>query len=162
MKALPDYLFHRILLAHFAATCSMSGVIWVVQLVIYPQFSTVGAEAFPAYHRHYTELITLIVGPLMLIELAAAFLIFLKLRLTPRHSGVAATGLGAVILLWLITAFVQVPVHEQLGTTYNEELARHLVLGNWLRTLLWTLRIPLAWSFLAKAKLRPPRASPGQ
>jgi hypothetical protein len=64
MRLLPETVFRRILLAHFAATCAMAGVIWIVQLVIYPQFSHVGAEAFPPYHAQYTGLVTLVVGPL--------------------------------------------------------------------------------------------------
>ncbi len=150
MKALPPPLFRRILLAHFASTCAMAGVIWIVQLVIYPQFADVGAEAFPAYHRHYTDLITLVVGPLMLVELATAILIFLQLRLAPRLRHFAAAGLAAVLLLWLVTALVQVPAHDRLAAAYTNELARSLVFGNWVRTALWTIRVPIAWSLLGK------------
>ena len=150
MKPLPDSLFRQILIAHFAATCAMAGVIWIVQLVIYPQFADVGAEAFPAYHRHYTDLITLIVGPLMLVELVTAIFLFVQLCRIPRLRHVAAVGLAAVLLLWLVTALVQVPAHDRLAAAYTDDLARSLVFGNWVRTALWTIRVPLAWSLLGK------------
>jgi hypothetical protein len=150
MRLLPETVFRRILLAHFAATCAMAGVIWIVQLVIYPQFSHVGAEAFPPYHAQYTGLVTLVVGPLMIVEIATATLIFLQLRSVPVFRHIALAGLAGVFLLWLITALVQVPAHEQLGTAYTDEQARHLVLSNWPRTLLWTLRIPLAWVLISR------------
>jgi uncharacterized membrane protein len=150
MRPLPDSVFRQILLAQFAATCAMAGVIWIVQLVIYPQFSHVGAEAFPPYHAQYTGLVTLVVGPLMIVEIVTATLIFLQLRRSPISGPLAMAGLAAVLLLWLITALVQVPAHEQLGTAYTDETARHLVLSNWTRTLLWTLRIPLAWILISR------------
>jgi len=148
MKPLPDSLFRQILIAHFAATCAMAGVIWIVQLVIYPQFADVGAEAFPAYHRHYTDLITLIVGPLMLVELVTAIFIVAKLRTTPGMRIFAISGLATVALLWIITAVVQVPAHERLAAGLDRTLIDSLVLGNWVRTALWTIRVPLAWGML--------------
>jgi|GEM_PF-3772102 hypothetical protein len=83
MRPLPETVFRHLLLAHFAATCAMTGVIWVVQLVIYPQFSTLGAEVFPRYHAQYTGLVTLVVGPLMILEIVTATLIFLQRQLCP-------------------------------------------------------------------------------
>lgn len=150
MKLLPESAFRQILLAHFAATCAMAGVIWIVQLVIYPQFSHVGAEAFPPYHAQYTGLVTFVVGPLMIVEIVTATIIFLQLRSGHAFCHPALAGLAAVLLLWIITALVQVPAHEQLGTAYTDEQARHLVLTNWPRTLLWTLRIPLAWVLISR------------
>jgi uncharacterized membrane protein len=150
MKLLPESAFRQILLAHFAATCAMAGVIWIVQLVIYPQFSHVGAEVFPPFHAQYTGLVTLVVGPLMIVEIVTATLIFLQLRSVPVSRHLALAGLATVLLLWVITALVQVPAHEQIGTAYTDEQARHLVLTNWPRTLLWTLRIPLAWVLISR------------
>ncbi len=148
MKALPESLSRRIVIAHFASTCAMAGVIWTVQLVIYPQFADVGAEAFPAYHRHYTELITLVVGPLMLIELVTALLLAAHLHNTPELRLFAIAGLVTVALLWIITATVQVPAHERLAAGFDQTVIGSLVLGNWMRTALWTIRVPIAWAIL--------------
>jgi uncharacterized membrane protein len=149
MKPLPDFLIRQILIVHFGATCAMAGVIWIVQLVIYPQFADVGAEAFPAYHRHYTDLVTLVVGPLMLVEIVTAIFIVAKWRTTPRLDIFATAGLATVLLLWIITALVQVPAHERLADGPDTALVGSLVAGNWVRTALWTVRVPIAWVILA-------------
>ena len=57
-----------VFLAQLLATGVMIGVIWVVQLVHYPLFASVGANEFVAYHREHVRLITFIVGPAMLID----------------------------------------------------------------------------------------------
>lgn len=126
----------------------MAGVIWLVQLVIYPQFRQVGAEAFPLYHQHYTGLVTLVVGPLMLIELVSALVIVAQWHHRPSRRLFAWTGLAVVLLLWLVTVLVQVPLHQQLATGFQETLADSLVLGNWIRTVLWTIRVAIAWAIL--------------
>jgi hypothetical protein len=57
---------------HLAVTWALIGLIWLVQVVIYPQFGAVGRLEFGAYHADYTRRISWIVGPLMVAELGSA------------------------------------------------------------------------------------------
>ena len=66
-------------LAHLGTTLLMVGVIWIVQVVHYPLFSGVGTDGWAAYEAAHQSRITLIVGPLMLAELATAvWLVFAR------------------------------------------------------------------------------------
>jgi hypothetical protein len=59
-----------LVLLHAAATLFMCGVIAMVQIVHYPLFNMVGRDQFAAYENAHTNLITLVVGPAMLLEAA--------------------------------------------------------------------------------------------
>ncbi|MGI9470789.1 MAG: hypothetical protein ACR2NZ_04615, partial [Rubripirellula sp.] len=52
----------------------------------------------------------------------------------------AITGLVLIVLIWLSTAFLQVPCHQQLSNGFDEAAYRRLVSSNWIRTALWTAR----------------------
>ena len=135
MPAWPTAALH----ANLAAAWFMAGLIWLVQVVHYPQFADVGTDAWPAYHRRHLRAITPIVGTAMLIELVTTGLLVYR-----RPPGVPAwlawAGLGLVILLWLSTALVQVPAHDRLGRGWDDAAHRRLVLTNWFRTAAWTAR----------------------
>jgi len=45
-------------------------LIWLVQLIIYPSFRYMSPEQLAIWHPKYTTLITLVVGPLMLAQVA--------------------------------------------------------------------------------------------
>lgn len=131
-----------ILLIQLIASCGMLGVIWFVQLITYPQFAEIGETEFVDYHQHYSNRVTLIVAPLMLIELGTAFLIIVHFWKSPLFV-LALVGLLIVITLWGLTAFVQVPQHTRLSYGYSIETIRELVRGNWARTILWSLKVVL-------------------
>ena len=126
-------------LVHLGATLLMVGVIWVIQVVHYPLFSGVGAEGWAAYEAAHQSRITLIVGPLMLAELATAvWLVAARPAALPAWAPLAGVVLVGVI--WLSTAFVQVPLHSALGGAFDADAHGRLVATNWIRTLAWTLR----------------------
>ncbi|MEO0512738.1 MAG: hypothetical protein AAF108_07560 [Planctomycetota bacterium] len=127
-----------LLLTHALATCFMVGLIWFVQVVHYPLFSSAGAmnpADYRAYHDRHTRLTTLVVGPAMLVEaLAAAALVLQK------PSPLRLTALALLLGCWLSTALVSVPLHQKLITGYDPATAHQLVHTNWPRTILWTAR----------------------
>lgn len=124
----------------------MTGVIWMVQLVTYPQFLDVPAAAFPEFHGRYTKRITLVVMPLMLLELGLSLFAAWHFRETDLQWLMAA-GAAMTVALWLITFLVQVPQHEKLSTGYSAPVIRALIVGNWLRTVLWTTRsVLVGWA----------------
>ena len=61
----------------------------------------------------------------------------------PVHWG-AIIGLALVTLIWLSTALLQVPCHEDLSNGFDTEIHRRLVATNWIRTVAWSLRSLLA------------------
>ena len=54
------------------ATAGMVGIIWFVQVVHYPLFTSVGRDAFVAYELRNTNLTSFVVGPFMAAEGATA------------------------------------------------------------------------------------------
>lgn len=134
----------------------MTGVIWFVQVVTYPQFAQVGAEHFVLYHESYTRLVTWIVAPLMFLELGTAVGSVILLRGTPAGRSLTA-GLLILIGLWMMTALVQVPQHERLAEGFDPEVTAALVVGNWWRTIGWSLRTLLLGGVLLQhaSKHRP-------
>jgi hypothetical protein len=134
------------MLAHFAVTCALVGLIWTIQIVQYPLFDRVGREAFPTWHAAYTAAITWVVAPLMLAELASALWL---LGVVGYREPLFLASLLPLALVWMATAFVQVPLHGRLARGFDAASHRRLVRSNWLRTSAWTLRAGLLHSLLA-------------
>ena len=131
-----------LLAVHAAATWTMVGVIWFVQLVHYPLLGGPGRAADPgfvAYQRENTRRTSWVVVLPMLIEALTA----IALAVAP-PAGVsraaAWAGLALVAVIWLSTALLQVPRHGRLERGYDAVAHRGLVATNWLRTLAWSVR----------------------
>ena len=133
-------------------TFAMTGLIWLIQLVHYPLFVKVGADQFVAYEIAHSRQITPIVMPLMFAELLAS----LWLAWKPSAAGAFVAPqtvwviLAVMVLaIWLSTAVLQVPLHNQLEKGVDENAVRRLVSTNWIRTILWSARsIGLMWILL--------------
>ncbi len=118
---------------------ALVAVIWTVQLLIYPNFRFVEKSSFQKFHQFHTERITLIVGPLMLVEAFSATYLCLQIQTSFWFLNLLSIG-----ILWALTAFVSVPIHNRLAQRetaefLEPEIAR-LIRTNWLRTLLWSIR----------------------
>ena len=135
-----------LLAAHAFVTLFMTGLIWFVQLVHYPLFGRVGETDFAAYEAQHTRRTGLLVGGPMLLELGLAAV----LAWSP--GGTAAwCGLGLLGIIWLSTAVSQVPMHRRLEKGFDQAVHRRLVVGNWIRTIAWSIRGVLAILMLATA-----------
>ena len=130
-----------LLLTHVAATLTMFGVIWMVQLVHYPLFRHVGAADYETYQAEHMRRITWIVGPAMTLELGTAVALVVAPGGVPVWQ--ARVGLGLVVFIWATTGLVQVPLHTRLTDGFDATAHRRLVRTNWLRTGAWTLRAAL-------------------
>jgi hypothetical protein len=119
-----------------ACSLLMTGLIWLIQLVHYPSFHFVHPERFQEFHLHHSNRITFIVAPLMGLELVTAVL----LALERGDSYAWWFNLLGVVLIWGCTAFLSVPLHNQLANGYDYEKVNALVVTNWARTLIWTMR----------------------
>ncbi len=136
----------QLLIVHAAATWAMAGVIWVVQLTLYPSFHALGGIAavdFGAAMARHQRGISWFVLPVMLVELASAGLLL----------GQPLGWLGAVLLaaVWAVTFFFEVPRHQRLLIGYDHRAVAGLVRDNWWRTLGWSARAALATWWLWRA-----------
>jgi hypothetical protein len=133
-----------ILILQVISCAFMVGLIWVIQILHYPMFCYVAKEQFAKFHEFHSKRITIIVLPLMLFELATANLLSFHLP----QSWPIMTNLLALILIWLSTFFISVPLHKSISTSMNLKVIERLVLTNWIRTLLWSLRLVLLTYFV--------------
>ncbi len=126
-------------LIHFTSCCMLVSLIWVIQILHYPFFSFVSDLDFKKAMKFHTSRITLIVAPLMLVELFSGFflLIFYKFNL------MFMISFAFILLIWLGTFFVSVPLHSKLEIQKNDNIIQKLVSTNWPRTIFWTCRFVL-------------------
>jgi len=139
-----------LLLTNLVATWYMVGLIWMVQMVHYHMFDRVGKDVFSQYAAEHSRLITPIVGVPMLIEIASAAALMVLVP-TGVSRWLMIVGFVIVCLIWLSTAFVQVPCHTVLASGFDQAAYRRLVDTNWIRTVLWSVRGVLM--MLATARL---------
>lgn len=143
-----------VLLANSASTWFLTGLIWTIQVVHYPLFAKVGRANFVDYESFHTRLITLVVGPAMLIELLASMaMLMVRPRCVPLWT--AWLGLAMLAGIWISTATVQVPMHAVLSKGFDDSAHARLVTSNWIRTILWSGRAALLawcmWSVISSA-----------
>lgn len=132
---------------HAFATLAMVGLIWFVQIVHYPLFLRLEPASSVVYAEAHQRRTTRVVAPLMLLEASTA----LWLVWVP-PPGVWQTwplvAFGLLVLIWLSTAFVQIPCHARLARGFDSTVVRRLVHTNWLRTVAWTARGVFALQFM--------------
>ena len=122
-------------LVHLVATAALAGLVWVVQLVVYPSFLLVGGTpAWAAVHAAHTRAVTLAVGLPWAVQGVTLAMLLLRDGLTPLLALTGALALTTVV----VTVAVSVPLHTRLGEAYDAAAARRLVATNWLRTAAWT------------------------
>lgn len=128
---------------HLVTTLGMFGVILVVQIVHYPLMAKVGRAGYPDYAKSHTDRMGVVVGPLMVPEMGTALWLAL-LPPEPELRGIAWLGLGMLAGIWAVTVAFSVPAHARLLRGWDDDAHRRLVSTNWIRTVLWTARVPIA------------------
>jgi hypothetical protein len=124
------------LIAHLACTWSLVGLIWVIQVLAYPQFLRVGESDFPGYHMAHCWRIGILVAPLILAEASTAAWILYQ----GERSACFIISLVPLIIVWLSTALLQAPAHTRLMQGFDAPTIHRLIRSNWLRTFAWTMR----------------------
>ena len=124
---------------HAAATMAMVGLIWTVQVVHYPLFENVGAEAYPEYQsRHIDRIGAVLVVPWGLEGITiVALLVLAKERMMRVLAFAGAAFMGLILLVTMIWA---APVHGELLDGFDPDQHDTLMWSNLVRTLLWTAR----------------------
>ena len=114
---------------------AMVTLIWMVQLVVYPSFRSIGPDRFHDWHLQYMKTISRIVIPLMFLQALC-------------HGGLSVLqpsimqwiATAALVGAWIVTFTLSVPCHQALQQSgYQMETIDRLIKTNWLRTLLWSL-----------------------
>ena len=134
--------FQLLLFVHFISVLLMVGIIWFVQIVHYPLMADVGQEGFRRYSQRHIERTQWVVSGPMLMEAltAAAMLAWYPLHLLSPILMVAEVML---LVVWLSTACLQLPLHWRLTQGFDHQRLQKLVRSNWIRTIAWTARAVL-------------------
>jgi hypothetical protein len=120
---------------NLCSTLFMTGLIWIVQIIQYPSFIFFSNQNFETFHNFHTSSISMIVGFPMVMELFASLWIYWESKTKWN-----LVNLMIVIMIWLVTFFSIVPIHNQLALGYNLELIQKLIALNWIRTILWSIK----------------------
>jgi hypothetical protein len=121
-------------------------LIWLVQLIIYPSFAFVEEGQFRSWHTRFSAMISLVVTPLMVIQVAIEAVVMI--------TEIRWWRISAIALIWLATFFLSIPCHRRLQTLGKDaRTIRRLVWSNWIRTLGWSL---LFWQTGAAVLARSP------
>jgi hypothetical protein len=128
--------------ANLTIAAYMTGVIWVVQVVLYPGFALVGEHEWPAFHGAHSRRITPVVASPMLAHPIVALALLLD-----RPGVLAAVNLTLAAGLLLVTAVVFARLHASLRPGRIGPLVRR----NALRTAAWTASVGVAVALLLSA-----------
>jgi hypothetical protein len=136
---------NKILIIHLFSCWFMTGVIWLVQILIYPLFKLIGEKDFFKIHQFHMKQITWVVAPAMTLEITTSVWLFLNFK-----NSTFLLNFVLTVILWGFTALINVPTHNKLK--FNSDISkRNLVLMNWPRTFIWTFRsLLLTWTILYK------------
>ena len=126
--------YQSVLIFYLLISFGLVVLIWLVQLIIYPNFQYLSDDQLYKWHKIYTPRITFVVAPLMILQLLlSVYVLFLQINLLT----VSSTLL--VVLNWLITFIFFVPLHVKLDQdSKDQQLLKKLVSFNWYRTIIWS------------------------
>ena len=123
---------------HLIATSMMVAIIWMVQILHYPSFLFVDKQQYTEFQHFHMKKISYIIVPIMLLELFSGFAILFyieKVQLSLYAS------LTLLVLIWVITGLFFTKYHTELSKKYNRNTILRLIRFNWIRTILWTIRL---------------------
>jgi hypothetical protein len=141
-----------ILILNACLTWFMTGLIWFVQIVHYPLFDAVSKETFTQFANRHCQLTGNVVMLPMLGELLSAFVLILLWQGSGRL--VVWAGFAIVVAIWVATLLLSIPCHQKFCTAgFSETTYVSLVAGNWLRTVLWSIRSVLVAWLIYKIKI---------
>ena len=119
----------------------MTGVIWIVQIVTYPQLRLVPDTDFRRYEQSHMRRIGFVVGPAMLLELVTALFLWIQKEIPQDLLLVFYISLGLGVMIAVSTALVQAPLHGQLAKEGKvDRKIEILIQSNWIRTICWSGR----------------------
>ena len=122
----------------------MVGVSLYTHFVTYPSFKLIRSSLFSEFHKSYTNKMLFIVAPVMILELISSlFLVIFDVSDNNTEIGL----LISLLLIWFLTFFIIVPIHNKLTVNYNKDLNQKLIKFNGLRTIFWIIKLILFIGF---------------
>ena len=135
-------MLNALYVLHVFATFFLCGLIWVIQWAHYPSFHFVEKARFQEFERFHQKRLTALVAFTMPLEFVTAFSLWALNTETPARI-VVTLNLMMVAGLWFLTVVLQMPLHRKLAKEgYDQATVDSLIKSNWIRTALWTLRVP--------------------
>ena len=122
----------------------MVGISLITHFVTYPSFKLIKSSIFSEFHKSYTNKMLLIVAPVMILELISSILLVIfDVSDNDTETGLLIT----LILIWFLTFFAIVPIHNKLAVNYTKDLNQKLIKYNGFRTALWIIKFILFIGF---------------
>ena len=122
----------------------MVGISLITHFVTYPSFKLIKSSIFSEFHKSYTNKMLLIVAPVMILELISSILLVIfDVSDNDTETGLLIT----LILIWFLTFFAIVPIHNKLALNYTKHLNQKLIKYNGFRTILWIIKLILFIGF---------------
>ena len=124
---------------HLISTSMMVSLIWLIQILHYPSFIYVDRDRYESFQKFHMKKISFIVMPLMVTE----FLTSAYILLFGNNENEYLFTLSFILLLviWGLTIFIFSNIHQELSLGYNQRIISSLIHLNWIRTILWSLRL---------------------
>ena len=122
----------------------MIGVSLITHFVTYPSFKLIKSSLFSEFHKSYTNRMLFIVAPVMILELISSLLLVI-FDFSDNNTEIGL--LISLILIWFLTFFIIVPIHNKLTVNYNKDLNQKLIKYNGLRTIFWIIKLILFIGF---------------
>ncbi len=124
---------------HLISTSMMVSLIWLIQILHYPSFIYVDRDQYESFQKFHMKKISFIVMPLMVTE----FLTSAYILLFGNNENEYLFTLSFILLLviWGLTIFIFSNIHQELSSGYNQRIISSLIHLNWIRTILWSLRL---------------------
>ncbi len=138
-------------LIQIVTSFSMLGIIWFIQLIHYPLLNKI-KEGLSQYEKAHLKRAAFFIGPLLAIDLVVSiFLVSFETRSILIR--LATCNLIFNIFYWIWTFLFQIQHHQKLSVGFSRLSIRKLVLHNWVRTLLWTIKCTaLLWMIFIHSK----------
>ena len=113
----------------------MIGVSLITQFVTYPSFFEIDTNKFKSFHKKYSKTMFFIAGPTMIMEAIASFF-----QVIYSFNYISLTSFFFLILVWILTFFKIVPIHNKISINPNINLFKKLIQLNLIRTIFWALK----------------------
>ena len=108
--------------------------LWIVQIIIYPSFKEVAKDKILLWHKNYQTKVSIIMGPIMLIQIYMITIDFI-------YSSSTLSTIRFILLIasWVLTICISVPLHKKIESNDERENSiERLIRTNLLRTFTWT------------------------
>lgn len=127
---------------HLVATAYMTGAIWVIQTLQYPLFRLIDPAHFQEGMRRHQKGTMVSVLPMMTLELLSACALSVG-SVAVQIKLLWWVSVLLLLIIWLLTGFLFMPLHQRLTEGAQPEEINKLILWNWTRLALWTVRLIL-------------------